>query len=183
MEESTTALALVKSERAKEQDYDDTRVKQTESDADYFQAILNFISHEVIPTGHTFETFSRIASAYSVINGFLHKGSRNPKRVITDSAEKNGVIYHFHIDQSTSLHKSVEDTANGIQEQFYWGSILQDVRLYIKNCSCLELSKQSNHSFARWSELDVGILGPYQTSSGDVHSFVTIYKHFEITPI
>ena len=174
MEDSTTALALVKSERAKDHEYNAIRAKHVGTDSDHFQAILNFISHEIIPPGHTFETFSRVCSAYSVINGYLHKGSRNPKRVITDNAEKNDVLYHFHIDQSTGLHKSVEDTANGIQEQFYWRLILQDTRLYINDCSCLESSRNLNHSLATWSNLELTMHGPFQIPSGELRSFATL---------
>ena len=155
MEDSTTALALVKSERNTTQECESDRKSAVETEVNHFQAIFDFISYERIPSGHTFETFSRLCSAFNVINGVLHKGSRNPKRVVIDTSEKNDILYHYHIDQSSGLHKSVEETAKGIEEQFFWRSILQDTKTYINKCSCLEATSGNSCPLTTWTHLGI----------------------------
>lgn len=165
MEESK-ALSLVKSDRAK------CPTPQIVDDEAFFINVLNFLQHRQIPTGESLESWSRQTSSYRVIDGVLHKGARNPKQVVIQAREKEEILVHFHVDKSTGLHKSAQDTANAIKDHFFWRTILPDSRSHVSKCdTCQDSNKEGSHC---WSHLELAVHGPFPTSHGDLKNVVTL---------
>lgn len=166
MMENTTALSLVKVERENASTKNDRS-----SDKAYFQSIYDFLTFGQIPSGHTLESFRRMCVPYRVINGILHKGVRNPKKVVTDDREKEDIVAQFHIDEDSGIHKSAQDTSNAIHDHFFWRTILQDARHYTEKCGICQDSLSSHKT---WTRLSLLVHGPFPTSSGELKSVVSL---------
>ena len=126
------AISLVKTERTRRPSIN------TNDNLKHYNDILSFLTFggdSIAGTSRqNVEALRKEASTFRVIGGVLYKGSRNPKRVITDTHERHGIISHFHLDHISGLHKSVDETVSDIQQQFFWKGILLETREFVKNC-------------------------------------------------
>lgn len=168
MEETAKALSLVKSERV------EIPVRQTDDDEAYFRNIIDFLQNHQVPSGESPESWSRLTSAFRFIDGILYKGARNPKRVVIEAQEKENIIFHFHVDKSTGLHRSAQDTANAIKDHVFWRNILQDSRNYVRKCDTCQGDASVQDSSQCWTNLELAVHGPFPTSQGDLKNVVTL---------
>ena len=169
MEDSNIALALIKTETSNAQPV----AKSDNTNADIVSSILNFKRFGRIPLGYTLESFSRLCSSYQIIDGQLYKGIRNPKRVIREKQEQHKILNDSHIDETIGAHKSAVDTANSIQERYFWKSVLKDAKDFVSSCDvCRHEHTAENEKV--WFNLKLVIHGPYPTSSGELKHFLLI---------
>ena len=161
MEEVHEAISLVKTERTRRPSL------VTNDSLKYYNDILSFLTfggdNLAGTSRQNVEVLRKEASTFRVIGGVLYKGSRNPKRVITDTHERQGIISHFHLDHISGLHKSIDETVSDIQQQFFWKGILLETKDFVKSCQdCQAIPHQSSSA---WSQLELVIHGPFSVEN------------------
>ena len=165
MEEVHEAISLVKTEKSRPP----SAAVSSNDDVKYYNDILSFLTyghHNLAGTSGgqqgNFDAFEKEAHSFRVIGGVLYKGARNPKRVITDAHERLGILAHFHVEHSSGIHKSIEETIGDVQQQFFWKAIAIDTKEFVRNCSDCnrQITSKSNLSPA-WSQLELVTHGPF----------------------
>ena len=155
------AISLVKTERTRRPSIN------TNDNLKHYNDILSFLTFggdSIAGTSRqNVEALRKEASTFRVIGGVLYKGSRNPKRVITDTHERHGIISHFHLDHISGLHKSVDETVSDIQQQFFWKGILSETREFVKNCQ--DCQAVPHPSSSAWSQLELVTHGPFSVEN------------------
>jgi hypothetical protein len=95
------------------------------------------------------EYFKSIAEKYSLYqNGHLWFHPTNKLVVPENNELKQGVISLFH-DSTTAGHPSTLRTKLAIEKDFWWPTLLQDVKSYVQGCAiCQSTKPRTNHSKA-----------------------------------
>jgi hypothetical protein len=91
--------------------------------------------------------FKSIAEKYSLYHdGHLWYYPTNRLIVPENNELKWGVISLFH-DSTTAGHPSTLQTKLAIEKDFWWPTLLQDIKLYIQGCAtCQSTKPRTNHS-------------------------------------
>ena len=145
---------------------------KSESQDGYLNVIYNFLTLKQIPEGYSVENLTRLSGAFRIIDGDLYKGSRNPKKVIFELKQRQEILDNFHIDQDSGLHKSYQDTSNDILEHFYWKSVAQDAKRFVRKCVHCQGGVSNRQE--KWTKLELVTHGPFPTQSGELKQFITL---------
>src|SRR5579883_1396784 len=82
----------------------------------------------------------RQAQQYLVRNGILYKRNRQnseqPLRVISNT-EKDIILYNMHSDPLAG-HFAIKGTVRRILERYYWPTVGEDVKNYIRKCDACQ---------------------------------------------
>jgi Integrase zinc binding domain/Integrase core domain len=120
----------------------------------------------------------RQAQQYLVRNGTLYKRNRQnseqPLRVISE-AEKDIILYNMHSDPLAG-HFAVKGTVRRILERYYWPTIREDVKNYIRSCDACQRrgkpqTKEPLHPIQvgqPFSRVGIDVVGPLnETKNGN----------------
>jgi hypothetical protein len=93
-----------------------------------------------------YEYFKFIAEKYSLYqNGHLWFHPTNRLIVPENNKLKWGVISLFH-DSTTAGHPSTTRTKLAIEKDFWWPTLLQDIKTYVQGCAtCQSTKPRTNH--------------------------------------
>jgi hypothetical protein len=93
-----------------------------------------------------YDYFKSIAEKYSLYqNGHLWFHSTNQLVVLENNELKQGVISLFH-DSTMAGHPSTLRTKLTIEKDFWWPTILQDIKSYVQGCATCQSTKlRTNH--------------------------------------
>ncbi|XP_043198607.1 uncharacterized protein LOC122368585 [Amphibalanus amphitrite] len=116
-----------------------TADNQHDPEVQFFADIYRFLVAGVaVDTSEaSMKSLKKRLKEYSVIDGELYYGSRNPRLVVLDKQRQNEIIAATHIDPSTGVHLGVKRMYSAIRH--YWRGVYNDLTQYVRKCAaCYE---------------------------------------------
>jgi len=114
-----------------------------------FQSIFTYMQMKQYPEGCSKNEKRRIrekAESFAVCEGVLMHQSSGDKlcRVIVDPSEEERILSSLHADPVGGAHFSQTATIKKITDRFWWRSVTNDVRDFVRACALCQRANPSN---------------------------------------
>ena len=116
---------------------------------DYLQPVYDYLATSTYPGDISKDDKRRIreqSKSFAVSDG--QQFNRGPKdklqKVVVDTQERDRIVANHHGEPLEGSHFGQNATQKKVSARFWWRSMTEDVRAYVRGCSACQKSNPSN---------------------------------------
>src|SRR5690242_11000429 len=139
-----------------------------------YQEIYQYLSELTFPSDAINLDKSRIQKEcknYFIQNEQLYRRNKNQAQRVIKQNQKDVILYALHDEQGT--HLGIESTYNKIKERYFWPTMYEDIKNYIKTC---DICQHRGNEIKRQTLRPLEVKAPFYRVGIDIKGPLPITK-------